>query len=124
MNNHIENEEMDSYALISYKNAVKYFDNALILCNNITEIDEYLWENCDLCNTDEAFFQYFLTDCSQGDAERLHQWFGLNLLYSGKLGLYILCVEHWGTSWDYVPCPVFDQNVADYIKNNGLEFKH
>lgn len=50
MNNHIENEEMDSYALISY--------------NNITEIDEYLRENCDLCNTDEEFFQYFLTDCS------------------------------------------------------------
>lgn len=64
------------------------------------------------------------TLCATKNAERLHQWFGLNLLYSGKLGLYILCVEHWGTSWDYVPCPVFDRNVADYIKNNGLEFKH
>ena len=119
-----KNDESKPFALISYKDASKYLHNSLILCNNITEIDEYLWENCDLCNTDEEFFQYFLTDCSQDDAERLHQWFGLNLLYSGKLGLYILCVEHWGTSWDYVPCPVFNQNVADYIKNNGLEFKH
>lgn len=124
MNNHIENEDMDPYALISYKNAVKYFDNALILCNNVTAIDEYLWENCKLCNAEQDYYQYFLTDCSQDDAEKLNKWFGLNFLYSEKLDLYILAVDHYGTSWDYIPCPVFDRNVADYIKNNGLEFKH
>lgn len=126
MNNRIDendNEEMISYALISYKNAVKYFDNALILCNNISEIDEYLWENCDLCNTDEEFFQYFLTNCTQEDAERLHEWFGLNFLYSEKLDLYVLAVDHWGTRWDYVGCSVYDKEVADCIKRRGLEFK-
>jgi hypothetical protein len=122
MNN--DNEEPTTYALISYRNAVKYFDNALILCNNITEIDEFLFENCALCNAEQDYYQYFLTDCSQDDAEKLNKWFGLNFLYSKKLDLYILAVEHCGTSWDHVPCNVYDKFVADYIKNNGLEFKH
>lgn len=125
MNNRIEeieNEEPTTYALISYRNAVKYFDNALILCNNISEIDEFIWDNCALCNTNEEFFQYFLTDCSKDDAERLHKWFGLNFLYSEKLNLYVLAVEHWGTRWDYVSCGVYDKFVADCIKRRGLEF--
>ena len=125
MNNHLENdnEEPTTYALISYKNAVKYFNNSLILCNNIQEIDEYLFENCELCNPEEEFYQYFLTDCSKDDAERLHEWFGLNFLYSEKLDLYVLCVDHYGTSWSSVPCSVYDEFVANCIKRNGLEFK-
>lgn len=126
MNSRIEDKKDESkpFAFISYRDASKYFYNSLILCNNIVDVDDAIFENCKLCNAKQDYYQYFLTDCSQDDAEKLHQWFGLNLLYSGKLGLYILCVEHWETSWDYVPCSVFNQNVADYIKNNGLEFKH
>lgn len=125
MNNHLENEieEIPTYALISYKDAVEYMHNSLILCNNITEIDEYLWENCELCNIDEDFYQYFLTDCSKDDAERLHKWFGLNFLYSEKLDLYVLAVDHLGTPWRSVSCGVYDKFVADCIKRNGLEFK-
>lgn len=125
MNNHLENEnkEIPTYALISYKNAVKYFDNALILCNNILEIDESISKNCELCNAEQDYYQYFLTDCSQDDAEKLKKWFGLNFLYSEKLDLYILAVDHCGTSWDYVPCGVYDEEVAGYVKRRGLEFK-
>lgn len=126
MNNRIEendNEEPTTYALISYKNAVEYFNNSLILCNNISEIDEYLFENCELCNINEDFYQYFLTDCTKDDAERLHEWFGLNFLYSEKLELYVLCVDHYGTPWSSVSCGVYDKFVADCIKRNGLEFK-
>lgn len=129
MNNKIEeiedNEvELKPFAFISYKDATKYLHNSLILCNNITAIDDCIFENSELCNVEQDYCQYFLTDCSQYDAEKLHQWFGLNFLFSGKLGLYILCVEHWGTSWDYVPCGVYDKFTADYIKHQGLEFKH
>ena len=128
MNNRIEeieNEEIElhPFALISYKDAVEYMHNSLILCNNISEIDEYLFENCELCNVNKEFFQYFLTDCTKDDAERLHKWFGLNFLYSEKLDLYILCVEHWGTPWRSVACSVYDEEVAEIIKRRGLEFK-
>ena len=126
MNNYSENDnkEPTTYALISYKNAVEYFNNSLILCNNISEIDEYLWENCELCNAEQDYYQYFLTDCTKDDAERLHKWFGLNFLYSEKLELYVLAVEHWGTSWDFVACNVYDEFVADCIKRRRMEFKY
>lgn len=125
MNNHLENdnEEPTTYAIISYKDAVEYMHNSLILCNSITEIDEFICENCELCNPEEDFYQYFLTDCTKDDAERLHEWFGLNFFYSEKLELYVLAVNHWGTSWDSVPCNVYNEFVADCIKRHGLEFK-
>lgn len=128
MNNRIEeieNEEFElqPFAFISYKNAVEYMHNNFILCNNITEIDEYLFENCELCNTDEEFYQYFLTDCTKDDAERLHKWFGLNFLYSEKLEMFVLCVEHFGTSWSSVSCGVYDKEAAEIVKRHGLEFK-
>ena len=97
--------------------------NNFILCNNIPEIDEYLFENCELCNTDEEFYQYFLSDCSKDDAERLHKWFGLNFLYSEKLDLYVLCVDHFGTPWNGISCGVYDAEVAEIVKRRGMEFK-
>lgn len=30
--------------------------------------------------------------------------FNLLFVYSPKLDLYVLCVDHYGTSWDYVVC--------------------
>lgn len=120
-----ENEvELNSFTLISYRNAVEYFDNKLILCNNAPEIDAEAWENCELCSMDKEFYQYFLTNCTPADAEHLRAWFGLDFIYSPALGLYILCVPHCGTSWDYVACDVFDKEVAKIIKRRGLEFKY
>lgn len=125
MNNRVENnEEPATFTLISYKDAVEYLGNRLIVCNNIADVDENLFENFDLCNSDEEFYQYYLTDCSKDDAERLRAWFGLNFLYSEKLNLYVLAVDHFGTSWDYVSCAVYDKSVADCVKRRGLEFKH
>lgn len=129
MNNKIEeiedNEvELKPLAFISYKDATEYFHNSLILCNNIVDLDDCIFENCELCNVEQEYYQYYLTDCSQDDAEKLNQWFGLNFLYSEKLELYVLCVEHFGTSWNYIPCGVYDSFVADCIKRRGLEFKH
>ena len=125
MNTRIEDKKDESkpFAFISFRDASKYFHNSLILCNNIVDVDGVIFENCKLCNAEQDYYQYFLTDCTQDDAEKLNKWFGLNFLYSEKLDLYVLAVDHYGTSWDYIPCPVFDRNVADYVKNNGLEFK-
>ena len=50
--------------------------------------------------------QWFITDCSQSDVEYLEKSFNLLFTYSELLDKYILCVDHWGTSWDYVKIPV------------------
>ena len=53
---------------------------------------------------DREIFQWFLTDCSQNDVEYLEEHFGLLFTFSDVLDLYVLCVDHFGTSWKYVHC--------------------
>jgi hypothetical protein len=64
----------------------------------ITDIDEARYENTE----NWEIFQWYLTDCSDFDAKYLRETFGLWFTYSNMLGLYVLLVPHWGTSWDYV----------------------
>lgn len=91
---------------ISFADAVKRFNNSLILCNNIVEVDFDIFENVNfeywVDDEPREIYQYFLTDCSAEDVEYLSKWFGLLFTYSPKLDCYILCVDHWGTSWDSV----------------------
>lgn len=89
----------------TYATAVNWLNNSRILCNDICRIDETFWENCrfELEEGDEIF-QFFLTNCSQSDVEFLEQHFGLLFAYSELLDLYVLCVDHYGTHWDSVPC--------------------
>ena len=77
------------------------------------ETDEY---ECDVCGhtwdpddvESEPFreigeiFQWFVTDCSEFDVNYLREHFGLLFTYSNLLECYVLCVDHYGTSWDYV----------------------
>lgn len=114
---------------ISYKNAIKYCNNNYVLCNNIVEIDESIYYNdYNIVNdgfydSENEIFQYFICDCSQSDAECLNKFFGIQFLFSEKLDCYILPVSHFGTSWDYVPVEVLDDEVAEYIKGTELEYK-
>ena len=92
---------------ISYSDAVKRFNNSLILCNNIPEIDMTIYDNMrfPLYNEDDDaidIYQWFLTDCSETDVEYLERWYGLLFTYSEMLDCYVLCVNHWGTSWNGV----------------------
>lgn len=86
----------------NYKVAVSWLNNNLILCNNIFDIDD----NIDYLMSDQVpdIYQYYLTDCSQSDVKFLMEHFNLLFIYSPKLDLYVLCVDHYGTSWDYVAC--------------------
>lgn len=92
----------------NYYVATHWLHNNLILCNDIEKIDENLWENYRFELTEEngaidiEIFQYYLTDCSEDDVEWLEKHFNLKFTYSEKLDLYVLCVTHYGTSWDYV----------------------
>jgi hypothetical protein len=97
-----------------------YHDSTLLLCNNIPQVDELLFDNiengsfttyydADGNETDEEnavdqsevdIFQYYLIDA--GTAERLKDHTDEIIFFSDKLDLYVLCVTHCGTSWDYV----------------------
>lgn len=83
---------------ISYSDAVKRFNNNLILCNNIPEIDLTIYDNMRFPAID--IYQWYITDCSETDVEYLERWYGLLFTYSEMLDCYVLCVNHWGTSWD------------------------
>jgi hypothetical protein len=92
---------------ISFSDAVKRFNNSLILCNNITEVDSEIWDYIRFSLEDEEgnyreIMQYFITDCSEEDVKYLEMWYGLLFTYSPALDCYILCVDHWGTSWSSV----------------------
>lgn len=91
----------------TYSVAVNWLNTALVMCNHLPEIDSSIFENAQFPLWDEdenpiEIFQYFITDCSEEDAEYLEKHFGLQFTYSNLLECYILCVTHWGTSWDYV----------------------
>ena len=111
---------------VSYGTLARCFD--AVLCNKITEIDEYLFDNIEsgdfwyyedsegneltreeyeekLENDEEAFeyqkdiFQWFIVSDS---ALWLLKEAEELVLYSEKLDCYIWAVDHYGTSWDYV----------------------
>lgn len=98
----------------TYDKAVKYLHNNYILCNDIVDIDEYLYPRFDLnVENGEEIYQYFLTDCSEADVIFLENTFNLKFAHSEKLDLYVLCVDHFGTSWDYVPCECLNDSIPD-----------
>lgn len=101
------NETTESKTMYTdYYTAVNWCGNALILCNNIAEIDPSVYDNMRFEAYDEEtdtytdIYQWFITDCSEADVEFLEEHFpGLLFTYSGLLDNYILCVDHFGTMW-------------------------
>lgn len=93
---------------ISYKRLVeRYFDN-MILCNNIANNYEDLEivAGSDYDEEEDTYkdiFQYFIVDgCfNEEDLQKVGEELGV-VYYNSNLDLYILGVDHLGTSWDYV----------------------
>lgn len=102
----------------NYAVAVNWCNNNYILQNNICEIDPSVYDNFRFNIEDDEtgeyheIFQWFITDASDGDVEYLENTFGLLFTYSDLLGHYILCVDHYGTGWDYVYCETTNENAA------------
>lgn len=92
----------------NYLDAVNYFNNHRVLCNNMMKLDsetwfDNLWGNW--YDDDEEMpeiYQTYITDCSEDDARYLCDWFGLLFYWSETLEAFILCVPHWGTHWSGV----------------------
>jgi hypothetical protein len=98
----------------TYSIAVNYCNNSLVLCNNIAKIDPSVYDNARFEWGEETeIFQWYVTDCSSSDVEFLEKSFGLLFTYSDKLDVYVLCVDHWGTSWDYVECDCYNDEIPD-----------
>lgn len=147
----LKNNKMGDYekeqGYASYRTIIDLFVGDIVLCNNITEIDEsvyynmiqedetkYYNENGEEISEDEYYeddnayaenntpeiFQYYLCNISTWDKEQL-QKAGIILSYSDKLDCDVLCVDHWGTSWDYVltNVPLFDtyEELKAYEEN-------
>lgn len=104
----------------TYSEAVNWLNNDFIILNNITEIDPTIWENMRFSEYDEEndsykeIFQYFITNADESDVEYLEKHFGLLFTYSNLLDKYVLCVDHCGTSWDYVHCEVLTYNEENF----------
>ena len=77
-------EKLNSYEIehhkISYKTLLDYYDITPILCNNILEVDPYLFENLESgqlydkendCYVD--IYQYFIIDVSQWELDDIKQ---------------------------------------------------
>lgn len=99
----------------TYRIATKWLNNSYILANNIAE-EEGFFDECRFNLYDEYnnfidIYQYYITDASLDDVEYLEKTFGLKFSYSNKLDCFILCVDHWGTGWDYVSCECSEELI-------------
>lgn len=105
------NDYEKEHGVISYKTLLNYYNMPRILCNNIIDIDECLYDNIEVGNIyDEEsgnyvdIYQYFITDLREWELEDIQKKYNNELIiaYSEKLENYILMVDHFGTSWNYV----------------------
>ena len=103
----LKNEKMGQYekekGFASYLTLVNYFIGECVLCNNIANVDDSVFYNMENVEgiEDLEIYQYYVCNVGQWDKEQA-QKAGLILSYSDMLDCDILCVDHYGTSWDYV----------------------
>jgi hypothetical protein len=94
--------------LTNYRVATEWLNGSLILCNEIANVDPSIFENARFETYDDEtgeyaeVYQYYLTNYDAGDVEFLEEHFNLLFTYSNDLDLFVLCVDHYGTAWDYV----------------------
>lgn len=127
-------EELNEYERehnkISYARLCDRVFSDMILCNNIAEVDEAIFDNVITGNlydyVDDDGNYYTQEEFEQDEAGKIYeqckdiyQWYIVNiamseeyiqkhfgdefiLTYSDVLDCYILGVDHFGTGWDYV----------------------
>ena len=111
----------------TYSIAINWLRPSLVLCNNIAEIDQSVFDNARFSFYDEdeemetEIFQWYLTNLSLDDVEWIEKNFpDMKFTYSDLLDCFVLCVDHFGTGWDYVPTSISD----DLLKiNPDIEYK-
>lgn len=105
----------------TYSIAVKWLQPSIVLCNNIPEIDDSIYDNARFDWQDKEIFQWYITNFSADDVEWLELNFpDLLFTFSDKLDCFILCVDHFGTAWTHVETSVSDK-LLNY--NPEIEYK-
>ena len=125
--NNSMNEYEKEHKKASYKTIVERYINDIVLCNKIVEVDESIYNNFVNAYDEESdeiveIYQYYLCNVDE-DTIKLLCEYGFIFSYSDLLECDILCVDHYGTSWDIVPtsCPLFDtwEELESYNKERG-----
>lgn len=110
-----KNDSFSEYELknkrASYARIVDMLVGDIVLCNNLPEIDPSIWDNAEF-DLDDEIYQYYLCNLNDYD-KKIAQECGLLFTYSDLLDLDVLCVDHYGTSWDYV---LTDCEITDNIE--------
>lgn len=103
---------------IDYYSAVHWLNRDLIMINdNIFEIDPDFEDPYieDESGNPRKIFQRFITDFTEDEIKWMNSTFPeVYFKFSDKLYKWILCVDHWGTSWDYV----WTQCKLDWVKKS------
>lgn len=117
------NEEEKRTGKISYRRLIERIGN-IWLFNNAPELSEYDFDfvlNNEYDEENDEYidiYQYYLIDINSYTLEKLQELKVKDLIiaWSEKLGEYVLFVDHFGTSWDYVLTDIYyttDLNQAD-----------
>ena len=117
------NEEEKRSGKISYRRLIERVGDTWLF-NKAPELSNYDFEfvlNSDYDEENEEYidiYQYYLININDYTLELLQEKNCTDLIiaWSEKLESYILCVTHFGTSWDYVMTDIewtLDYNEAD-----------
>lgn len=111
---YVNKEDLNSQELktgrVSYKRLVEHYVGDIVLCNNITDVDDGIWDNVDASDlidedgdemNDLDIYQYYICNVSEWARKQL-KGTGVILSYSDVLDCDVLMVQHFGTSWNYV----------------------
>lgn len=86
---------------VDYRTLSQVFD--CVLNNNIVAVGKWnLWCGNEIDEDGEPYevFQHYII--SKEGAEILRDWTDEIVYYNDELDIYLWCITHWGTAWDYV----------------------
>lgn len=104
------NEEERKTGFISYKRLIDRISSGIWLFNNAPKLSEYDFEfevGSDYDEKDDEYidiYQYYLIDINSYMIEKLQDLAcgDVIIAWSENLEEYVLFVDHFGTSWDYI----------------------